>query len=361
MLNSLEIKNFRMLEDFKVAKLGRVNLIVGKNNSGKSTVLEALRIYAGNGHHSLMEKIAISHDEKFWLDDELDSSLPFEDLFVGRQFPKDDDTQIIIGESEASKESLTIKHVLLMGIVIDATKETPLNIIPKSEVKALDSPTTEALLVSKNGRRFVFKLGRTDYLIPKDFTTVPCGFIPTQFISMDELALEWDKIVLTQYDEVVRQALKIIAPTFENLVFVQGNKKRFAKVKVSDSIRPVPLKSLGDGMIRVLQLALKLVSAKGGFLLIDEFENGLHYSTHEKIWALLFEMAEKLDIQVFATTHSWDCIESFTKVALDNEKTEGLLFRMGRSAQTSNRGQIIATVFDKERLYSMTQADIEIR
>jgi AAA15 family ATPase/GTPase len=114
-------------------------------------------------------------------------------------------------------------------------------------------------------------------------------------------------------------------------------------------------------MLRILQIAIKLVSAQGGFLLIDEFENGLHYSVQEKIWALLFEMAEKLDIQVFATTHSWDCIESFSKVAFENETTEGVLFRMGRSAKTSNKGQIIATIYDKERLYNITQADIEVR
>jgi AAA15 family ATPase/GTPase len=65
MLNSLEIKNFRALEDFKVAKLGRVNLIVGKNNSGKSTVLEALRIYAGNAQRELLVDIAKSHDETY--------------------------------------------------------------------------------------------------------------------------------------------------------------------------------------------------------------------------------------------------------------------------------------------------------
>ena len=58
MLNSLEIKNFRILEDFKVSKLGRVNLIVGKNNLGKSSVLEALRIYAGNAQRELLEQIA---------------------------------------------------------------------------------------------------------------------------------------------------------------------------------------------------------------------------------------------------------------------------------------------------------------
>ena len=61
-LNSLEIKNFRALENFKVDKLGRVNLIVGKNNSGKSTVLEALRIYAGNAQRELLVDIEKSHD-----------------------------------------------------------------------------------------------------------------------------------------------------------------------------------------------------------------------------------------------------------------------------------------------------------
>ena len=67
MLKSLVIQNFRSLADFEVTKLGRVNLIVGKNKSGKSSVLEALRIYAGNAHQELLEKIAQGHDEKYFL------------------------------------------------------------------------------------------------------------------------------------------------------------------------------------------------------------------------------------------------------------------------------------------------------
>lgn len=65
-------------------------------------------------------------------------------------------------------------------------------------------------------------------------------------------------------------------------------------VKLSGVDRPVPLNSMGDGMLRVLQLALKLFAAKGGFLLIDEFENGLHYSVQEKVWALVFEVARAI-------------------------------------------------------------------
>ena len=81
----------------------------------------------------------------------------------------------------------------------------------------------------------------------------------------------------------------------------------------------------------------------------------------EKVWALLFDMAEKLDIQVFATTHSWDCIESFTKVAVARQDIDGVLFRMGRSVRTSDHGKVIATVFEEEALHTITQRDVEVR
>ena len=114
-------------------------------------------------------------------------------------------------------------------------------------------------------------------------------------------------------------------------------------------------------MLRVLQLVLKVFPAKGGFLLIDEFENGLHFTVQEKVWELLFELAQKLDIQIFATTHSWDCIESFTNTAIARQDVEGVLFRVGRSVLKNTLGQVIATVFDEDALYNITQADVEVR
>ncbi|GAB6139349.1 AAA family ATPase [Methylosoma difficile] len=398
MLHSLEIKNFRLLEDFTVEKLGRVNLIVGKNNSGKSTVLEALRIYAGNANLDLLNKIAINHEENYLHENtkfnESDLLKPFEELFTGRMFP-DDETTILIGDSTNNSDTLKIWHgfeVIEKKEFIDAngkkinTESSSFNLISSSTDPSGSYVTSssyfkniknsnefahggEVLLVSKNNiafpihlsARYLFSNAIHTHFLYLNFVFIPCGFIPTQFISVDELAKEWDSIVFTENEEIIKQALHIILPEFENLAFVGEQSKRTAKVKLSNLPRPVPLKSLGDGMIRVLQLALKLVSAKNGFLLIDEFENGLHYSTQEKIWALLFEMSERLNIQIFATTHSWDCIEAFTKVAIENETTEGVLFRMGKSAKKSNQGQVIATVFDKERLYNLTQADIEIR
>lgn len=96
MLNSLEIKNFRSLESFQVKKLGQVNLIIGKNNSGKSSVLEALRIYAGSANRGLLESIAQGHNERYRLNEDeeqnvFDTTMPFEGFFTGRKFPENDD------------------------------------------------------------------------------------------------------------------------------------------------------------------------------------------------------------------------------------------------------------------------------
>ena len=386
MLDSLIIKNFRSLADFEVAKLGRVNLIVGKNNSGKSSVLEALRIYAGNGQRVLLDSISAEHDETYRVKEgermEPDALVPFQDFFTGRMFPADDDTAIQIGSATNPDDVLHAQHIFLAETrepFEDENGEPSVRIRRRVVSKALvddeSGELRQALQLSKGDRRYpplFLDVGNTRL---RSFgfesaNTTPCSVVPTQFISQDELSDEWDKIALTEHEVVVKQALRIIAPEFENLTFVRNEDlrpgvrssfQRSAKVKLSDVPRPVPLNSLGDGMLRVLQLALKLFPAKGGFLLIDEFENGLHYSVQEKVWALLFDMAEKLDIQVFATTHSWDCIESFTNAAIARQDIDGVLFRMGRSVRTSDQGRVIATVFDEAALQNITQVDVEVR
>ncbi|MDP2901661.1 MAG: AAA family ATPase [Methylovulum sp.] len=380
MLNSLTIKNFRSLEDFQVTTLGRVNLIVGKNNSGKSSVLEALRIYAGNAHQDVLEKIAKGHDEPCFLDNNakegIKGSLPYEDLFTGRQFPEDE-KPIVIGEQDDDR-ALRIYHVYRVEKEVIATDEEGNKEAIKRPVSITHLGLTEfnqvigeGLLIKKAGKTagIDFNVISPDF---RRFVTVgkplPCSVIPTQLLTMNELANDWDSIALTEAEETVKEAMKIILPEFENLIFVNDasyseNKdiRRIAKVKIKGLSRPVPLNSLGDGMVRILQLVLKLFPAQGGFLLIDEFENGLHYSVQEKVWRLLFELSAKLDIQVFATTHSWDCIESFAKVAIEKQDVEGLLFRVGQSVRNSDKGRVIATVFDEEQLYNITQSDVEVR
>jgi len=367
-----------MLEDFQVRKLGRVNLIVGKNNSGKSTVLEALQIYAGRANQSLLISIAEEHNETYLLEDNkensFDSELPFEDLFSGRQLPKIGEG-ISIGEINDEKCLKIISGLLVEEeTIVDGDSRGQEYIkITRQIIENLDeaegNDQEKVLIVKKGNELSLIHFIKNNQNHPRFLdtqSTQPCSVIPTRFIAIDELANIWDKIALTEHEETVKKALRIIVPELENLTFVVKSSKlnrnqRQAKVKISGLSKPVPLKSLGDGMLRILQIVLKIFSAKDGFLLIDEFENGLHYSVQEKVWDLLFTLSEKMNIQVFATTHSWDCIESFSKVSKANTKIEGVLFRVGKSIRKNEKGKVIATVFDENQLYNVTQSDVEVR
>ena len=396
-LNSLYIHNFRSLEDFEVKKLGQLNLIVGKNNSGKSAILEALRIYAGNANRALLKEIAEQHDEKHSPEqDENDGFLPFESFFSGRCFSDSlNSKSIVIGASAEAVDALKLRHGYLIEkeeTIENSSGETTTRIrqqhLSKTEISGLfpliDSNISQALRVEKNKSSYILRLDestRRRLSAPslEDHKPIPCSYIPTQFVSQDELADEWDKIALSDLKEHTKIILNFIEDDFEDIAFVKNENaeeyrnypgtrralRRYAKIKMRN-IQPVPLNSMGDGMFRVLQLSLKLFPAKGGFLLVDEFENGLHFSIQEKIWKWLFDLAEQLQIQVFATTHSWDCVESFINVTLNKDNlnpkgVEGVLFRVGRSVRTSDKGKVIATEFDKEKLSSIKQMYLEVR
>ena len=95
--------------------------------------------------------------------------------------------------------------------------------------------------------------------------------------------------------------------------------------------------------------------------MIDEFENGLHYSIQEEVWEKLFKLAKELDIQVFATTHSEDTVKAFCKVAVADKEVDGKLISLGRSAKTSNKGQIQAVNFDENQLKRFIDSGMEVR
>jgi AAA15 family ATPase/GTPase len=359
-LDSLKIQNFRMLEDFEVEKLGQVNLIVGKNNSGKSTVLEALRIYAGNADRHLLEEIAKSHDELYFLKDE--DIQPFT-TGVARPFFNFFSKKSSAPAYKFSISETTNNQYLSFQYMhyVDFTKVDGL------AYKAFfDEGLNEFYRVNKGQYERMENIRAKKLpMITGSLTNTPCGFVSVTTPEMKQLAHFWDDVLVAQQEDTVHDVLKLVHDGFKSLIFIENphnpNGGRVPYMSVVGQERRTPLKSQGYGLQRLLQIALNIYQAKDGFLLIDEFENGLHYSVQEKVWGLIFEMAKRLNIQVFATTHSWDCIEAFSEVASKREDVEGLLFSMGRSAKTSDNGKIIATIFDEAKLQRFTQADMDVR
>ena len=170
----------------------------------------------------------------------------------------------------------------------------------------------------------------------------------------DELRELWDEMLLTPQAEMVVEALRIIEPRVKNLAFLSAGEG--VKVLLEGEQEPVLLGSLGDGMRHLLMIAIALVGAREGVLLIDEVETGLHYTTLTGLWNLVFRMAERLNVLVLATTHSWDCIAAFGQAWEEAGEPAGLFFRLSR------RGTGIAPVlYSLEDLRVAVEQRIEVQ
>ena len=351
-LDSLKIQNFRLLEDVEVKKLGHVNLIVGKNNSGKSTVLEALALLASGFELATVSRLTknrevnrhVSNNEKI----KDYSSLSFKYLFNIESL-KNRESKVTIGN-----DSLYISFKY--GNLFSADSKEDGVYYCHIAGRNYD----DRLVVSSN-----FELNHLDvsnsFFEFKTYPILNFQYVDTNPVDIMKLAGEWDDILLTEAEDLAIKMLQLIEPKIIDLAFINQDNQRTPFVRLKEVSERIPLHNMGDGIFRLLQIILKVLQARDGFLLIDEFENGLHYSVQPDVWRLIFELSKRYNIQVFATTHSWDCIESFAQVAKEREDLEGVLFRMGRSVRKSDNGKVIATEFDEDELYNLTKDKIEVR
>lgn len=115
----------------------------------------------------------------------------------------------------------------------------------------------------------------------------------------------------------------------------------------------IPVGSMGDGIWRLLGITLAMVQARGGVLLVDEIDTGLHYSVLVDMWRLVLETARSLDVQVFATTHSRDCYEALAAVT-EPGRTE-------ISLQRIERGKVEAIAFTELEIRQAADRGLEVR
>ncbi len=153
-------------------------------------------------------------------------------------------------------------------------------------------------------------------------------------------------------------ALQILEPDVERISFTSRQTSNSGiLLKLHKQPNPVPLGSMGDGMRRILTLVMASVTVENGFLLVDEIDTGFHYQTQADMWRLVLEVAQQLNIQIFATTHSWDCVCAFQEaLAQSKDSSIGKLFRL------SVRGENICAIeYSSEELSIAVRQGIEVR
>jgi hypothetical protein len=110
-------------------------------------------------------------------------------------------------------------------------------------------------------------------------------------------------------EEDLVQTLHLLEPRLKRLLLLMTG--GVATVNGDIGIGPpVPVPLMGEGIQRLLSILLAIASAPGGVVLVDEIENGLHYTVMTDVWRAINQAAERFDTQVFATTHSWECIRA---------------------------------------------------
>lgn len=363
-MDSLYIKNFKNFHELTVENVGKINLIVGKNNVGKSSLLEAISIYVTNGEESWLRELLASRGEEIVEEkgEEVDAEKAKEhyvSLFAQWEENYSPDFAITIGENVADKNAVHISQTYI--------KESRKNSSTIWETFGEEDLGNNVNRNSITGAGIIVRVGEQTSIIPyskgRSFLNTFNDKFPFQYVPIDAIqsisnAKLFDKISLSPEEDYVLEALQIINPAIRKIGFVETNERRkserIAVVTIEGENKRFRLSSMGDGINRILTIILKLVNCKNGVFLLDEFETGLHYSVQTQLWQLIFMLADKLNIQVFVTSHSNDCIRSFAEA---NKDGKGRLIRL-----TERKGEIVSTVYaDNEDIKYAVENDIEIR
>lgn len=380
-MKSIHIKNYKNLKDFKIDSLSKINLIVGKNNVGKSTLLEAISIFASGGNIISLREILDIRGEIYDFPYSLEQDKKLErhiSSFLSLISDRDIELFIDNGISiicDISNDETILKKEVEIKLVkyIETSDSNNLQNIKRqflsNEDPMLGDPNVEYGILVKNKinndfQDVLYKLGgRIRQLLPNIIQkTKPYELVRTNEISRNKNPELFDKISLTPLEKEIVTALKIIEPNIEDINFLtEESLSRFNRMEERVpfvvfplSSKKLRLTSMGDGLNRILTIILALLNSKDGFLLIDEFENGLHYTVQTQLWKIIYQLSEKLNIQVFATTHSDDCIKSFIESDTENK---GKLIRL-----EDIDGDIKSIAFnDKERLNFAIKNNIEVR
>ncbi len=350
--------------------LGRINLLVGKNNAGKSSLLEALSLLCSGTNLSALWQILAKRGEN-----------PVIDSQPGRPFQLEVDVAHIFTGHQArigSKFSITATNErpgrsITYELVEPKPDENPIlfNIISSQElggapialaIKVQGSAIPQIPLTQRGSlRNDVYNQAFNVKRSPQP-QSEPAQYITTESLNFQDLLRLWNDITLKPEEGRVIEALKFIDSKIERIAPITGQPYlggigiyRGGFLIKRKGEEPIPVGSLGDGIWRMLALAVVLSRTKNGVILIDEIDTGLHYTVMEKMWSFVNDVSKIFKTQVFATTHSYDCVHALAKICRESDSAHDI------SIQRIEVGKNQATRFSEAEIKIAAEQNIEMR
>jgi len=351
---SFKIDNFRCFERLTIEPLGRVNLIAGANNVGKTTLIEALFIHLGAFNPVLTFTVSSLRGISSWRYELGSPESPWDYLF-----PELDNSKAIklVGDGRSLRLRLVREPADLAGLAesVDLKRYEPRGLLSSlSTAKVLELEYGKG---EHTGRHFLI----IDKGGPRVEPAPPPPPFPGYFLaarvrpSPAEQAERYSNLERKGDDAVVLQALQVMEPRLRRLGwYLPADQPPLLCGDVGFGL--LPLQLMGGGMVCLAEIAIHVATARGGVLLIDELENGLHHSVMPKVWSLIADLARRFKVQIFATTHSMDCIIAAQRAFAGAEPDDFRLHRLERQD-----GKIRVVTYDAATLAAAEDLGLEVR
>ena len=351
MIRSADIKNFRGFKELSLSGFRRINIIVGDNSSGKTGLLEALffasgaspqvagKLRAWRGYNPEIEGPPDEVAEALWRDFFFD--LSYEHATSVR----------MVGNNGDSREM----------IITTAAGDNP-----QQTVIPLDRPQEAAQVT--HPLRFGWK-GAND----GDFYWETPEFVGQQLkVNVRESNVK--AFFLSSAHPVAPKHLAAILSDFRkegiDRPFVAAMQKEFSFIRdISQELnagspmlyaglkgksRLQPLNLVSSGTYKVANILLHMMRAKKGFVCVDEIENGIYYTRLQSLWSAIDRLSRQNESQVFATTHSLECLQAATKTLPGRDFSLVQVFR-------EKDGTCRALLTEGENAMAAIDSGIEVR
>ena len=313
-IREIKIKNYKLFKDFKAKGFGRVNLIGGKNNVGKTAFMEAC--YINSGSFELKQFIGHMQTIKFMREN----------------------INILLG----STNSDTKEFIELLNNLDIRTNINTISFLIKEE-----DGIKEYILKFNNQK---IEVNANDFSYDLDWKE------NNEFI--DSFGLSYSEII-TAYSHMQKQDkedyLNTVLEKFDSRIKVFKIIDEKPQCKINGDY--LELNELGDGIRHIVSIVTELYKSENGHLYIDELDNGIHYTMLDELWEIVLEVSKDLNVQVFATTHSKECIESYARVAKKLEDEEVTFLSLYKNREDTLK----SITFDYEKIQERLELGLDNR
>jgi AAA domain, putative AbiEii toxin, Type IV TA system/AAA domain len=349
------VKNFRGFSSLLLQPLARVNLIAGKNNTGKTALLEAIRLHCDPSDSLLPTQI----NEGRGIDD---PAKAFAELWAWFFFDRNPAHPAEL----SSQDDRGMTHTVKIQLTDIGTARSGSDGIPKppdsfpGQGWHAQSPCLVLQYEGPGGEeRTVWVIGARGeaWYTPRAAWHLPCELVGSGLPSADRDVRHFSGLETENRLGELLPSLQILEPRLRRLALaVQGEREQPVIHGDIGLSRLVPVALMGEGVRRLLSILLAIFRTPGGVVLVDEVENGLHYSVMREVWQAIARGTRQAGVQVFATTHSYECITAAYEAFTAGEAQDFRLHRLDRVGP-----EVKAVSYDEDSLSYATEMSHEVR